>query len=103
MSGRPQIETAETLARKASGDALVAEKLAPHDDIGDGAIGLWAQQAVRWVAIRDGKIVASDLSLSALRRRPEVERSDALMPVPRSRPGSNRAMTFWASADTIFP
>jgi hypothetical protein len=41
----------------------------------------------RWVAIRDGKVVASDLSLSALRRQPEVEPTDNLMPVPRSRPG----------------
>jgi hypothetical protein len=40
----------------------------------------------RWVAVRDGKIVASDLSMSALRRQPEVEPSDHLMPVPRSRP-----------------
>lgn len=46
VPGNPQIVTAETLAKKASGDALVVETLAPHDDIGDGPIGFWAQQAV---------------------------------------------------------
>lgn len=46
MPHRFRIETAETLAKKASGDALVVETLAPHDDIGDGPIGFWAQQAV---------------------------------------------------------
>jgi HEPN domain-containing protein len=46
VPSQPQIATAETLAKKAIGDALVVERLAPHDDIGDGPIGFWAQQAV---------------------------------------------------------
>jgi len=41
----------------------------------------------RWIAIRDGKVVASDLSLSALRSQPEVKPSDVFMPVPRTRAG----------------
>jgi hypothetical protein len=51
----------------------------PEDDL--------APYMGRWVAVRDGKVVASDLSLRALCRQPEVEPSDHLMPVPRSRPG----------------
>jgi HEPN domain-containing protein len=92
---RPRIETAETLARRASGDALAAEKLAPHDDIGDGPIGFWAQQSVEksirvGLALRgvDFPMLAHGLDLlSALRRQPGVEPSDHLMPVPRTRPG----------------
>jgi hypothetical protein len=51
----------------------------PEDDL--------APYMGRWVAVRDGKVVASDLSLRALCRQPEVESSDHLMPVPRGRPG----------------
>jgi hypothetical protein len=46
VPAQPQIATAETLAKRASGDALVVETLTPHDDIGDGPIGFWTQQAV---------------------------------------------------------
>ena len=41
----------------------------------------------RWVALRDGKVVASDLSMSALRSQAAVTHSDVIMPVPRTRAG----------------
>ena len=41
----------------------------------------------RWVAVRDGKVIASDLSLSALQSQAAVEPSDVFMPVPRTRAG----------------
>jgi HEPN domain-containing protein len=41
-----QIEVAELLARKASGDLLAAQKLAPDPEINDDPIGFHAQQAV---------------------------------------------------------
>jgi hypothetical protein len=37
----------------------------------------------RWVALRDGKVIASDLSLAALRSQPEVKGTDVVMPVSR--------------------
>lgn len=41
----------------------------------------------KWVALRNGKVVASDLSAKALRNRAEVRPTDAIVPVPRSRAG----------------
>ena len=41
-----QIEVAELLAGKATGDLLVAQKLAPDPEIDDDPIGFHAQQAV---------------------------------------------------------
>jgi hypothetical protein len=41
----------------------------------------------RWVAIRDGKVIASDLNLSALQSQAQVKPSDVFMPVPRTRAG----------------
>jgi HEPN domain-containing protein len=41
-----QIEVAELLARKASGDLLAAQKLAPDPETNDDPIGFHAQQAV---------------------------------------------------------
>jgi hypothetical protein len=41
----------------------------------------------KWVALRNGKVVASDLSANGLRRKPEVRATDAIVPVPRSRAG----------------
>lgn len=41
----------------------------------------------RWVAVRDGKVIASDLSLSALQSQAPVDSSDVFMPIPRTRPG----------------
>jgi hypothetical protein len=38
--------------------------------------------AGQWVALRDGEVVASDLDAVALRYRPEVLPTDALLPVP---------------------
>ena len=35
-----------------------------------------------WIAIRDGKVVASALSAIELRDNPDVRDDDALMPVP---------------------
>ena len=37
-----------------------------------------------WVAIRDGKVVASALDPVELRNKPEVAEHDLLMPVPDS-------------------
>lgn len=37
----------------------------------------------RWVALRNGYVVASDLTLRALRDHPEVEASDVVLPVSR--------------------
>jgi hypothetical protein len=41
----------------------------------------------KWVALRNGKVIASDLSAKGLRDNPEVRPTDALIPVPRSRAG----------------
>jgi hypothetical protein len=41
----------------------------------------------KWVALRNGKVVASDLSAKALRDHDEVRPTDALVPVPRTRAG----------------
>jgi len=41
----------------------------------------------RWVAVRDGKVIASDLSLSALQSQEQVESSDVFIPIPRTRAG----------------
>jgi hypothetical protein len=38
--------------------------------------------AGQWVAIRDGKVIASDLDAIALRNHPDVAPDDALLPVP---------------------
>lgn len=35
-----------------------------------------------WVAIRDGKVIASALDSVELRNKPEVTETDLLMPVP---------------------
>ena len=48
--------------------ALAKEDLSPY--------------ARRWVALRDGKVIASNESGVVLRDRPEVEPDDILMPVP---------------------
>jgi hypothetical protein len=41
-----------------------------------------ASYAGSWVAIRDGKVVASALDSVELRDKPEVQDDDVLMPVP---------------------
>jgi hypothetical protein len=41
-----------------------------------------ASYAGSWVAIRDGKVVASALDSVELRDKPEVHDDDVLMPVP---------------------
>jgi hypothetical protein len=41
----------------------------------------------KWVALRSGRVVASDLSAKGLRDNPQVRPTDALIPVPRSRAG----------------
>lgn len=38
--------------------------------------------AGQWVALRDGRVVASDLTGVALRNHPEVRPDDVLVPVP---------------------
>jgi hypothetical protein len=46
----------------------------PHEDLGP--------YAGQWVAIRDGKVIASDLDSVALKNHPEVSPDDELLPVP---------------------
>lgn len=41
----------------------------------------------KWVALRGGKVIASDFSAKALRDHEEVGPTDAIVPVPRSRAG----------------
>lgn len=41
----------------------------------------------KWVALRAGKVIASDLSADRLRDHPEVKATDTLVPVSRSRGG----------------
>jgi hypothetical protein len=41
--------------------------------------------AGQWVALRDGRVVASDVSGVALRNNPAVEENDVLVPVPSGR------------------
>jgi hypothetical protein len=54
-------------------------KLEPKEDL--------APYMGKWVALRNGKVVASDLSAKALRGPPRVRPTDAIIPVPRSRAG----------------
>jgi hypothetical protein len=49
-------------------DIVIRENLTPY--------------AGSWVAIRDGKVVASALDSVELRDKPEVHEDDVLMPVP---------------------
>lgn len=49
-------------------DLVVREDLTPY--------------AGSWVALRDGKVVASALDAVGLRDKPEVRDDDVLMPVP---------------------
>lgn len=41
----------------------------------------------KWVALRNGKVIANDLSAKGLRSKAEVRPTDVIMPVPRSRAG----------------
>jgi hypothetical protein len=41
----------------------------------------------KWVALRNGKVIASDLSAKGLRSKAEIRPTDVIMPVPRSRAG----------------
>lgn len=41
-----------------------------------------------WVAIRDGKVIASALDSVELRNKPEVREDDFLMPVPDQSAGT---------------
>ena len=43
--------------------------------------------AGQWVALRDGRVVASDIDPVALRENPEVTETDALFPVPAAGTG----------------
>lgn len=51
------------------------EQTLPRDDL--------SPYAGQWVALRDGHVIASDIDVVALRSNPEVQESDALIPVPR--------------------
>jgi hypothetical protein len=57
------------------------DKLLPTEDL--------APYRGQWIALRGGRVVASDLDPIALRDNPDVRETDALMPVP-------------AQEDTIF-
>jgi len=41
----------------------------------------------KWVALRSGKVVASDLSADRLRNQPDARPTDVIVPVSRSRGG----------------
>jgi hypothetical protein len=41
----------------------------------------------KWVALRVGKVIASDLSAESLRSHPEVKDTDVIVPVSRSHGG----------------
>jgi hypothetical protein len=41
----------------------------------------------KWVALRNGKVIASDLSADRLRSQAEVRPTDVIVPVSRSRGG----------------
>ncbi len=41
----------------------------------------------KWVALRSGKVIASDFNAKGLRSNSEVRPTDAIVPVPRSRAG----------------
>jgi Family of unknown function (DUF5678) len=54
-------------------------KLDPKDDL--------SPYEGQWVALRDGRVVASDLDPVVLRDKPEVTEDDVLMLVPTGGPG----------------
>ncbi len=62
--------TVEELERK-------QRELAPKDDL--------SPYVGQWVALRDGRVIASDLDAVALRDNPAVQDGDVLMPVPTDR------------------
>lgn len=53
---------------KAQQSVLPKEDLRPYEGL--------------WVALRDGRVIASDVDAVALRANPEVTEDDALLPVP---------------------
>lgn len=57
-------------AKRIQHEAEVREDLTPH--------------AGRWVALRDGHVVASGDELTELRANPEVQDDDVLVRVPRA-------------------
>jgi len=59
--------TVEELERQQQ-EALPKEDLSPY--------------AGQWVALRDGRVIASEVTGVALRDHPEVGEDDILMPVP---------------------
>lgn len=54
--------------------AIHQSDISIHEDLAD--------YAGSWVAIRDGRVVASALDAVELRDKPEVHEDDVLMPVP---------------------
>lgn len=46
-----------------------------------------APYAGKWIAVRDGEIVASDISLDRLRQHPEVRPSDVCHPIADAESG----------------
>jgi hypothetical protein len=41
----------------------------------------------KWIALRDGKVIASDISAELLQAHPEVRETDVIVPVSRSHGG----------------
>lgn len=55
------------------------ETLEPKEDL--------APYAGQWVALREGRVVASDLDPMLLREQDEVEEDDVVLPVAHAEPG----------------
>lgn len=57
------------------------QQLAPKEDL--------SQYAGQWVALRDGRVIASALDAVTLRKLPEIRDEDILLPVRRHGTGIN--------------
>jgi hypothetical protein len=77
MAGRIRSEAAMTPVDQVE---RAQERLMPHEDL--------SPHAGRWVALREGKVVATDIDAVALRRQPEVESTDVITFVPVARDGA---------------
>lgn len=66
---------------------MTAEQLQREQDLGAPKEDL-TPYAGQWVALREGYVVASDLSAVALRAQEGVSSTDTLMPIPASPGGT---------------
>jgi hypothetical protein len=67
-------------------------KLKDRDEVRQGQAELKVEDDLspyrgKWVALRDGHVVAGDLNPILLRARPEVRDSDVFVPIPESQGG----------------